>query len=111
MCQCGTKKNTTPNAGNGGQPAAAAVQVCPGFQSSILVIDEIGLPMQNTSVKITIDGGAPQAFTTDTLGRVCFHKPPGTTAIVDVPDTHEAAAGQSTTTGSGKHFGHLMPGP
>ncbi len=109
MCQCGTKPNTPPAGGN--QPGASSVAVCPGFQSSILVIDELGLPMQNTSVEIALGGGAPQRFVTDSQGRVCFHQPPGTPAEVKLDQTHETRSGQSTTTASGRHFGHLMPGP
>jgi hypothetical protein len=112
MCQCGTKPAAPPAAApNAGQPAGNAVAVCPGFQSSILVIDELGLPMQNTSVQIAIAGGAPQSFVTDAQGRVCFHHPPGTAVEVKLSDTHESQPGQSTTTPSGRHFGHLAPGP
>jgi len=75
------------------------------------VIDELGLPMQNTNVQIAIGGGAAQGFVTDSQGRVFFNAPPGASVVVQVPDTHEAAAGQSTTTPSGKHFGLLKPGP
>ena len=111
MCQCGTNKPTPPAAGNGTQPAANAITVCPGFQSSILVIDELGLPLQNAAVQIAIAGGALQDFVTDSQGRVCFHHPPGTAAEVKLDNTHETRAGQSTTTPSGHHFGHLMLGP
>jgi hypothetical protein len=75
------------------------------------VIDELGLPMQNTNVHIAIGGGAPQSFTTDNQGRVLLKNPPGASVVVTVDDTHEAAAGQSTTTASGKHFGLNKPGP
>jgi hypothetical protein len=111
MCQCGTQQPTPPNSGNGNQPASTGVQVCTGFQSSILLIDEIGLPMQGTSVDISIGGAAAQNFTTDSHGRVCFHHPPGTAVVVQVAETHETRPGQSTTTPSGRHFGHLLPGP
>ena len=111
MCQCGTKKPTLPAKKNGDSPAAAAVKVCPGFQSAILVIDEIGLPMKSTTVTVILGGGAPQDLTTDDEGRVCFHEPPGTAAVVKLAETHEAKEGQSTKTPSGQHFGHYKPGP
>ena len=111
MCQCGTKPNAQPNNRNGGQPVDNNIQVCPGFESSILLIDEIGLPMQATSVEIVIGGAAAQSLTTDSEGRICFHKPPGTAVEVRLANTHETRAGQSTSTPSGQHFGHLKPGP
>jgi hypothetical protein len=110
MCQCGSQSNTTPGTGSGNQPVSP-VQVCPGFQSSIVIIDELGRPVQNTSVRVAVSGGPPQTMTTDSSGRICFHQPPGTAVQVEVLDTHEAAAGHSTTTASGRHFGHLAPGP
>lgn len=112
MCQCGTTPNTPPDAGpSPSAPAGNAIQVCPGFDSSILVIDELGLPMQNSAVSITFGTDPPQSHTTDSDGRVCFHRPPGTAVVVRIVDTHESQPGQSTTTPSGRHFGHLMPGP
>ncbi|MGD0362196.1 MAG: hypothetical protein ABSC93_15080 [Bryobacteraceae bacterium] len=67
--------------------------------------------MANTSVQVAIGGGAAQTFTTDAQGQVTLHTPPGASVVVQVADTQEAAAGQSTTTASGKHFGLNKPGP
>ena len=110
MCDCGTKQNTPPASG-GSAPAGGALVVCPGFNSSITLLDEIGLPMKSAAVKVSIGGAAAKSMTTDSEGRICFMDPPGTAIDVTLDDTHEAGAGESTTTASGHHFGRLKPGP
>jgi hypothetical protein len=111
MCDCGTKQNTLPASGGGSSPAGGAIAVCPSFNSSIALLDEIGLPLRSVLVTVSIGGAAPKSMTTDGEGRICFMDPPGTAIDVTLDDTHEASPGDSTATASGQHFGRLKPGP
>jgi hypothetical protein len=78
--------------------------------SAILLIDELGLPITNTAVRVTI-GGVSSNTTSDASGRVCFTQPPGTMVQVRLDDMHEAQPGESTTTSSGHHFRANGNGP
>ena len=111
MCDTGTKKNTPPANGGGAGPAGGPVVVCPGFNSAIALLDEIGLPIKNTAVQVSIGGAAAKSMTTDGEGRICFKEPPGTAIDVTLDETHETKPGDSTKTPSGQHFGRLKPGP
>jgi hypothetical protein len=108
MCQCGTKK---PNQPNGNAQVGNPIGVCPGKQSAVILMDELGLPIANKSVQVRLGGGAPQSLTTDSNGRICFMDAPGTTIEITVTDTHESKAGESTTTPSGHHFRYQGTGP
>jgi hypothetical protein len=74
------------------------------------LIDELGRPMAGASVQVTI-GGTTSTMTADGSGSICFSSPPGTNVQIELSETHEAMAGDSTTTGSGHHFRSGGTGP
>ena len=101
----------TNSPSDGGSPPGA-VQACPyASGSEILVVDELGLAVAGTAVVVTPSGGAAMNATTDATGKMCFSFPPGTSFQVQIADTHEAAAGDSVTTASGRHFQAGGTGP
>jgi hypothetical protein len=101
MCSCGTKKSSPP-------PVSSCSS---GAASEILIVDEIGLPLGNTSVKLQLSGGGVHNVTTDANGKICLTLPPGTSGQIEIDNIHEAAPGDSTTTGSGRHFAAGGTGP
>ena len=105
-------KTTSLGADGGGNPAGKPVQTCPyATGSEILIVDEIGLPLANTAVTVTPSGGAASSATTDATGKICLSLPPGTPVQVEIVNMHEANPGDSTTTGSGRHFATNGTGP
>lgn len=105
-------KKTTPPAASGGGAPPAAVQSCPyAAGSEILIVDELGLPLRNTSVTLTETGGASHSATTDAAGKICLSLTPGTVIQIEVANVHEIAVGDSTTTSSGQHFAAGSAGP
>jgi hypothetical protein len=78
--------------------------------SAILLIDELGVPMAGAMVKVTV-GATTGTTTLDASGMVCLKAPPGTSVTVELVDSHEGSAGESTTTPSGKHFKAGGSGP
>jgi hypothetical protein len=107
MCSCGTKTPVAPAVGAPlGGPAA-----CGGpHSSSVVLIDEIGLPMAGITVDVTI-GATTSPMTTDGSGTLCFTSPPGTSVTIKTGDAQEAKAGDSTSTPSGHHFKADGTGP
>jgi hypothetical protein len=111
MSGCGSNKPGAPGAAAGsGAPAAGAVGPCPLAQSSILIIDELGIPLANATVQVT-QGGATSPGTTDANGFLCFSSPPGTALQIQVDEIHEIGPGDSTSTASGQHFSANGTGP
>ena len=115
MCSCGSGPPSSPTTGPGaGAPATGPAHACPGAQSATQVVDELGIPVANEKVKITLGTGAVHNTTTDANGIVCFGSlSPGTTGQVELEDidTHEAGEGDSTSTPSGQHFKTNGTGP
>src|ERR1700754_1816236 len=112
MCNCGTtaagRPSTTPRPS---APAQAPVASCGAANASaIQIIDELGLPIAGASVRLTIGGGI-STTSSDASGIVCFTQPPGTSVQVQLNEMHEARAGESATTPSGRHFRTMGPGP
>ena len=106
-----SKGTTTPASGSGAaKPPASVIASCPLAASGVLVIDEIGLPIANTSVTVWI-GANSFSTTTDSNGEICLDLPPGTAGRIEVTDFHEAATGDSTKTSSGRHFAAGGTGP
>jgi len=112
MCHCGTSRPRRPSpTPRSGAPARTPLASCGGTSASaIQIIDEIGLPIGGASVQLTI-GGVTSTTTSDGNGIVCFTQPPGTSVRVQLVDMHEASAGESTRTPSGRHFRTNGPGP
>jgi hypothetical protein len=104
-----TGSDSGPNNSDGAGPADGGAAACPG-QTSVILIDEIGLPLANTSVQVQLRGGDKQTLTTDANGMLCFNGP-ATTGQVDVGNIHEATPGESTKTNSGQHFKAGQGGP
>lgn len=112
MCQCGSRTPATPNAAPGSlTPAVGAFIPCPGAQSAVLVVDEIGIPLRNTAITVRIGAAAPANTSTDANGMICFSQPPGLTGQIELAETHEAGTGDSTATASGQHFRAGGTGP
>jgi|APLak6261659120_1056016.scaffolds.fasta_scaffold11428_1 hypothetical protein len=103
---------SSPRSGNGANPANSPVQACPYANGSeILIINEIGLPLVNTPVTVRISGGNATNATTDSNGKICLNVPPGTSVQVEIANVHEITPGESTSTGSGRHFAANGTGP
>lgn len=112
MCSCGCNPPTSPSSGSGpAAPAAPGTAPCSTAQSAIQVVDELGIPLRNQPVKLTLSTGGVHYMTTDANGYVCLNLPPNTTGQVEVANTHEARQGDSTTTPSGQHFKTNGTGP
>ena len=79
--------------------------------SEIIIVDEIGLPLANTSVTVESSVGNTFTLTTDNLGKIFLTLPPGSSFQIEAANIHEAASGDSTKTGSGQHFATNGTGP
>jgi hypothetical protein len=101
-CGCGTPGGPS-SSGGAGMPATGPTGPCAHAQSSILIVDELGLPLASTSVQVTA-GAATAGMTTDPNGFLCFSAPPGTAVRIEIADAHQMASGDSSTTSSGHHF-------
>lgn len=112
MCNCGTNQPPRPSQTQGsGASGRGGSSQCGGTSASaILLIDELGLPLVNVSVRVTI-GGVSSTMTSDGSGNLCFTQPPGTMVQVQLADMHEAQPGESTTDSSGHHFRANGNGP
>ncbi len=107
---CVTDSGTPARPRDAGR-AAGGPQPCPGSLSAIQLVDELGSPLANVTVRVLQTGATPQQMTTDGSGILCLNVPPGTTLDVEIPNIHEVRAGDSTTTGSGRHFRTASGGP
>jgi hypothetical protein len=88
-------------------PCEAPAQIGP----SILFVDEIGLPVKNSPVKLRLADGQQLVLTTDNEGKVYPGLAAGTRFHAELPNIHEASSGQSTRTPSGQHFSAGGSGP
>jgi outer membrane protein OmpA-like peptidoglycan-associated protein/phage baseplate assembly protein gpV len=68
------------------------------------LLDELGLPLKNTSVKITYPDGRARPATTDDKGTFLARVKPEDSLDVEIVNCHEAALGDGITTASGTHF-------
>ena len=111
MCQCGTRNPQRPSQSPGAGSSTGPPNPCVGAQrSGILLIDELGIPIASTAVRLTI-GGVVSNTSSDGNGYLLFTHPPGTSVTVELADMHEARAGDSTNTPSGQHFRANGTGP
>jgi len=111
MSGCGSGTPGGPaHSGDAGVPAAGGVLPCAHAQSAIWIVDELGLPLANTSLQVMI-GGATSAMTTDANGILCFTNPPGTAVQTQIANAHQTAVGDSSVTSSGHHFVANGAGP
>jgi hypothetical protein len=77
----------------------------------VVLMDELGRPMANVAVQVTI-GGAPNMRNTNGNGMIVFAlTPAGTAVTLNLVDTHMAQVGESTSDASGQHFSLLGEGP
>ena len=104
MSGCGCSSPGRPSSsGDAGAPATGPVGPCTHAQSSIQIVDELGLPLANAAVQVTV-GAAGASMMTDANGFLCFSAPPGTAVQLEIVDSHDFAPGHSTVTSSGHHF-------
>ena len=70
----------------------------------ITVVDELGRPLKQLAVTVTVNDDPPREMTTDDFGRVypLVHEIDEVT--IQVEDAHESGAGDSLVTPSGAHF-------
>lgn len=101
MCCLGSSSPAAPVVPG---PVAPVIIACLLNSSEVLVIDELGLPMANQAVTLTLADGSVHNGSTGADGKLCLSLPPGTPVTVEIANTHEARAGDSTTTPSGQHF-------
>lgn len=106
MCWWCTDRSTDPN----NTAPVHSVAQCDHSVSEILILDELGDPFANTAVECNFGAGFTAA-STDASGRICLSSPVGTVVDVRVPNVHEMAAGDGTTTPSGQHFTLRTSGP
>jgi len=117
MCGCGSSTPAPPSSSSSSTssappttPATNPVVACPHAGSELLLVDELGLPYKSVSVTIVMGGGSHPG-TTDATGKLCLSLPPGSSFDIELAETHEGGAGDSTSTGSGKHFSAGGTGP
>jgi hypothetical protein len=115
-CTCGTPAPpaaVVPAQFQWGAPAAPVAPVvnCAAGSSAVVLMDELGRPMANVAVQVTING-ATNPQNTDNHGMIVFAATPaGTAVVLRLVDTHMAQAGESTNDASGRHFRLLGDGP
>ncbi len=78
---------------------------------SIMVIDELGRPLKQMAVTMTINQRPAQNVTTDGYGRIYPLAAEGDQVSVQVEDAHEGGSGDSIATNSGQHFALGGDGP
>ncbi len=71
---------------------------------TVHLIDELGLPLRNTRVRVVLPGGSVEEVATDAGGAVRPRVPAGASFDIIVPGTHEGGLGDALTTPSGRHF-------
>ena len=111
MCQCGTRTPPKPSSspGSGASPSKP-VSCSVVHTSAIQLIDELGIPIANAFVDVTVEG-MTSTVQADSTGTVSFKVAPGTTVTVQLAKMQEAQAGESTVTTSGHHFKAGGTGP
>lgn len=73
-------------------------------QGCIIVIDELGRPMKQLPVSVTINQKPARKMTTDDFGRIYPLVAENDEVKIDFDDAHESGGGDSITTDSGQHF-------
>ena len=94
-------------AGRGDKTVERATGARHNFQMlrpTLQIVDEIGLPVINTEVRITRESGKTISCTTDGEGKVQVPTGRTETFVVEIADIHEAGPGDSCRTPSGHHF-------
>ncbi|MHC4406966.1 MAG: OmpA family protein [Planctomycetota bacterium] len=83
----------------------------PSVKSTLQIVDEIGEPLKDTPVKVTLSDGQVIQKTTDTDGKIELKRPEGEEIEIEIDDIHEIAPTDSSKTASGQHFGANKSGP
>jgi hypothetical protein len=73
-------------------------------QGSIIIIDELGRPMKQLAVTVTINQHPPKTMTSDDYGRIYPLVAQDDEVKIDFDDAHESGDGDSIATNSGNHF-------
>jgi hypothetical protein len=73
-------------------------------QGSIMIIDELGRPVKQCAVKVTINQHPPKTMTSDDYGRIYPLVAQDDEVKIDFDDAHESGEGDSIATDSGNHF-------
>ena len=76
----------------------------------LFIIDELGEPMKNTSVKLTFDDGRELTMITDDEGKIYPYLREGEPFNIELHDIHEFAPNDNAQTPSGQHFPALQGG-
>jgi hypothetical protein len=70
----------------------------------IIVIDELGRPLKQLAVTMSINGKPAHQTATDDYGKIYPLAGENDEVKVDVEEAHESGAGDSIATASGQHF-------
>ena len=106
----GGRRSCAVSMGSAGVAGRAGSESRAGL-SAVVLMDELGRPMANVAVQVTING-ATNPQNTDNHGMIVFAATPaGTAVVLRLVDTHMAQAGESTNDASGRHFRLLGDGP
>jgi outer membrane protein OmpA-like peptidoglycan-associated protein len=73
-------------------------------ETVVSLVDELGLPLRNATVRVLVPGSTPEEVQTDVNGTIRPRVAPGSSFDVVVLDAHEGGAEDSLTTPSGRHF-------
>ena len=77
----------------------------------IIVIDELGRPLKQFAVTMSINGKPARQATTDAYGKIYPLAAENDEVKIDVAEAHESGAGDSIATASGQHFERGGDGP
>jgi hypothetical protein len=80
-------------------------------RASIIVIDELGRPLKQLAVTLSIKGKAARNARTDDYGRLYPLASEIDEMTVQFDEVHESGAGDSIATDSGQHFERGGDGP
>jgi len=73
-------------------------------KGSIIVIDELGRPLKQLTVSVSVNGKPARKVATDNYGRIYPLVAENDDVTIDVAEAHESGAGDSVATDSGQHF-------
>jgi outer membrane protein OmpA-like peptidoglycan-associated protein len=70
----------------------------------VFIVDELGLPLRKTQLKLIMPDGTTESVSTDDNGKIFPRVAPGVSFDIVIDDVHEAGPGDSLQTPSGHHF-------